>query len=59
MKPPGPLQLYDVPPDDVRLMVAPTQTGLLELAVAAGRALITTLAVAVAVHPLTSVTVTV
>ena len=32
----GPLQLYPVPPEEVRLIVPPTHTGLLEPAVAEG-----------------------
>lgn len=48
--PPGPLQLYDVPPEAVRLMVAPAHTGLLEPADALGNGLTVTTLVAVPVH---------
>ena len=48
-----------MPPDDVRFMVLPTQTGLFEPIVGVGKALITIEVVAVAVQPLALVTVTV
>jgi hypothetical protein len=55
----GPDHEYNVPPDEVRFKVLPTQTGVFELAVGVGKVLITTVIVAVALQPLAFVTVTV
>lgn len=56
----GPLQLYVAPATvpEVRLSVCPAHTGAFDDAVAFGSALTVTLTLAVAVHPLPSVTVT-
>ena len=59
MKPPGPLHEYDVPPEDVKLIPIPSQTGLLLVAVATGIGFTITVVLVIAVHKLTSVTVTV
>jgi hypothetical protein len=55
----GPDHAYDVPPDEIKFNVLPTQTGVFELAVGVGKVLITTVVVAVVLHPLAFVTVTV
>ena len=55
----GPLQLYVVPPVALRLMVLPSHTGLLLLAVAVGFAFTTTLTVAVLLQLLPLLTLTV
>ena len=58
MKPPSPLHEYDVPPDEVKFNVIPAQIGPLFDAVGTGKGLTVTVVVVIAVHKLTSVTVT-
>jgi hypothetical protein len=54
----GPVQLYEVPPEEVRLMVFPAQTGEVPRMVATGRGLTVTFTDEVAEQLLASVTVT-
>ena len=59
VNPPGPLHEYDVPPDEVKFIPTPAQTGPLFVAVTTGAGLTITVVVAVAEQLFASVTVTV